>query len=77
MYVNFDQDLLDAVRFMNPDSPFLSPSIKEAAERICGSEIHDLHRQVTNSILLALDDNRNKDLQSIILQAANIRKFLG
>lgn len=76
-YVNFDQDLLDAIRYMNPDSPFLSPAMKEAAERICGSEIHDLHRQVTGSILLALHDNRNKDLQSMILQAANIRKFLG
>ncbi|MDO9036657.1 MAG: phosphoenolpyruvate carboxylase [Methanoregula sp.] len=77
VYVNFDQDLLDAIRYMNPDSPFISPSMKEAAERICGSEIHDLHRQVTDSILLALHDNRNKDLQSMILQAANIRKFLG
>ena len=77
VYVNFDRDLLDAIRYMNPDSPFLSPSMKEAAERICGSEIHDAHRQITDSILLALHDSRTNDLQSMILQAANIRKFLG
>jgi phosphoenolpyruvate carboxylase len=77
MYVNFDQDLMDAVRYMNPDSPFLTPSQKEAAERICGSEVHDVHRKVTDSILSALRDNRTNDLQSLILQAANIRKFLG
>jgi phosphoenolpyruvate carboxylase len=77
VYVNFDRDLLDAIRYMNPDSPFLSSSMKEAAERICGDEVHDVHRQVTNSILQSLHDNRNKDLQPMILQAANIRKFLG
>jgi phosphoenolpyruvate carboxylase len=77
VYVNFDQDILDAVRYMNPDSPFLTAPMKEAAERIAGNEIHDEHRQITDTILKALRDNRTKDLQSDILHAANIRKFLG
>lgn len=77
VYVNFDRDLLDAVRYMNPDSPFLTNSVKEAAYRICGDQTHDMHHEITKDILLALHDNRVNDLQSMILQAANIRKFLG
>nr|WP_320160507.1 phosphoenolpyruvate carboxylase [uncultured Methanoregula sp.] len=77
VYANFDRDLLDAIRYMNPDSPYLSPSMKDAAVRICGDETHEVHRQITGSILQSLHDNRNKDLQPMILQAANIRKFLG
>ena len=77
VYVNFDRDLLDAIRYMNPGSPYLSPAMKEAAECICGSGIHEGHREITDAVLLALRDNRTNDLQSMILQAANIRKFLG
>jgi len=77
MYVNFDQDILDAVQYMNPGSPYLTPSMKNAAGKIAGNCLHDQHRQVTDSILAALHDNQTKDLQSLILQAANIRKFLG
>ncbi len=77
VYVNFDRDLQDAIRYMNPGSPYLSPAMKEAAERICGSVVHDGHREITDAILLALRENRTNDLQSRILQAANIRKFLG
>jgi phosphoenolpyruvate carboxylase len=77
VYVNFDRDLLDAVRYMNPDSPYLPPAVREAAERICGSDVHDGHKEITDAILSSLSDNRTSDLQPRILQAAAIRKFLG
>jgi phosphoenolpyruvate carboxylase len=77
LYVNFDRDILDSVRYMNPDSPFLAGPVKEAAMRIAGSEEHDEHQEATGTILKALHDNRTKDLTSDILQAAHLRKFLG
>ena len=77
VYVNFDRDLLDAVRYMNSDSPYLPPAVREAAERICGSDVHDGHKEITDAILSSLSDNRTSDLQPRILQAAAIRKFLG
>ena len=77
IYVNFDQDLSDAIRFMNPDSPYLMEPMKEAAEQNAGCVIHNEHKQITDTIIRALHDNRTKDLPSDILKAAYIRKFLG
>jgi len=77
VYVNFDQDLTDAARYLNPDSPYLTDEIKNAVSRIAGSDIHDAHCQITSGILNDLQKNRTGDIQSHILQAANIRKFLG
>jgi len=77
LYVNFDQDLADAARYMNPGSPFLATNVRTAAERIAGCIPDDEHREVTDGILNALRENRTRDLQSEILRAAYIRKFLG
>lgn len=77
VYVNFDQDILDAVRYMNPESPYLSGDMKDAAGRIAGDAIQEDHRHITTNILKALKENRTTNLQPDILQAANIRKFLG
>ncbi|MDO9324424.1 MAG: phosphoenolpyruvate carboxylase [Methanoregula sp.] len=77
VYVNFDQDILDAARYMNPDSPYLDAGVKNAVERVAGTDVHEEHCQITANILKALKENRTKDLQSDILLAANIRRFLG
>jgi len=77
VYVNFDRDLLDAVRYMNPRLPLPPASRPRGRRAICGSDVHDGHKEITGAILSSLSDNRTSDLQPLILQAAAIRKFLG
>lgn len=77
IYVNFDRDLCDAARYLNPDSPYLGEGMKDALLSITGDRINDDHRQATENILRALRESRTAEIQSDILHAANIRKFLG
>lgn len=77
LYVNFDRDLADAARYMNPGSPFLREEVKNAADRITGCTPDGEHREITDAILSSLKENRTKDIQSDILRAAHVRKFLG
>ncbi|MCK9579271.1 MAG: phosphoenolpyruvate carboxylase [Methanoregula sp.] len=77
MYVNFDQDIVDAQQYLNPDSPYLAPHIKKAADRVASCTINEEHQRISGEIIRALDKNRTQDLTSDILQAAAIRKFLG
>ncbi|MFA5332831.1 MAG: phosphoenolpyruvate carboxylase [Methanoregula sp.] len=77
VYVNFDQDLADAVRYLNPDSPYLSPSMASAVERISGCAPDDEHKEITDCILETIREGRDKDLPENILRAAQVRRFLG
>ncbi|MFA5331230.1 MAG: phosphoenolpyruvate carboxylase [Methanoregula sp.] len=76
-YVNFDKDMADAIRYMNPDSPFLTETVRNAALEIYDGEIHEEHTEITGRIISAVKENRVHDIPTGILQAANIRKFLG
>jgi phosphoenolpyruvate carboxylase len=77
VYVNFDQDLADAVRYLNPDSPYISPSMASAVERISGCAPDDEHKEITDCILKTIREGRDKDLPENILRAAQVRRFLG
>ena len=77
LYVNFDQDLADAARYMNPGSPYLGEVVRNAADRVISYTTDEEHQEITNGILSSLKQNRAKDIQPDILRAASIRKFLG
>lgn len=77
VYVNFEEDLTDAVRYLNPDSPYLPAGVVEAVKRHVPIDPDPDHEKITRRIELGLSACQMTNLTGLILQAANIRKFLG
>jgi phosphoenolpyruvate carboxylase len=76
-YVNFTADMADSVRYLDPDSPNLPDGVLDAIQSIVPLKINDKHRCLTQRISQELTTCNTKDLTELILQAGNIRKFLG
>ncbi|MCL0091422.1 phosphoenolpyruvate carboxylase [Dehalococcoidales bacterium] len=76
VYVNFEKDLTDSLKYFNPDTDFL-PRNLEAKVRDFLIEVNSEHKEITDYIAGSLRENKAKDLGEHILQAANLRKFLG
>lgn len=78
VYVNFEDDLRDALKFFNQDTVFLP---KDLEERIKDFPIefqpNEEHEEITNYIVSLLRENETKNLGEYVLRAANLRKFLG
>jgi phosphoenolpyruvate carboxylase len=78
MYVNFERDKRDALRFINVNSPFVPYELKTKIKELFGDfEIDKTYEEITNCILRALSEKRTENLQEHIVRAASIRKFLG
>jgi len=78
VYVNFDYDLKDALRYFNPDSGFLPEQLNaEAGNLPADFHIDENYKEITDHILNSLKENKCDDLGEHILRAANMRKFLG
>lgn len=75
-YLNFQNDLKDALRYLNDDSPFLPESVKTRLDFI-DYEVHEEHRKITSSLIDLLRKDKMESAPDFILQAANLRKFLG
>lgn len=78
VYVNFENDLRDALKYYNPESPFVPSDIRESLERINLEGEPDLaHREATSRVIQMLAENPSADLREPILHAASRRRFLG
>lgn len=78
VYLNFENDLRDALQFYNPDTPLLPPSIKtKIGDSLGDIDINDKHKELTDSIISSLNENKTENLSEYILGAAHLRKFLG
>lgn len=77
-YVHFDDDLTDALRYVNDDSPFFPQALAHSLERFSVKELRDpVHRELTDHILKALKNDKTDALEEYILRAASVRNFLG
>ncbi len=77
-YLNFDDDIRDAVKYLDPDTPFLPPEIKKWLTDYFGDfETDKPHQEITRHIVAGLKENRNADAAESVLRAACRRKFLG
>jgi phosphoenolpyruvate carboxylase len=76
---HFDDNMRDALQFMNPESMRLMPEPLRKA--IAGLEldvaVHEEHRQVTSLILDTVRNNTGRPVGEAVLRAANLRGFLG
>ncbi|OQX21415.1 MAG: phosphoenolpyruvate carboxylase [Candidatus Altiarchaeales archaeon A3] len=78
VYVNFEDDLRDSLRYFNPDTWFLPKGIEDKVRNFPVDFEADIeHKQITDYIAGSLRKNKNEDLGEYVLRAANLRKFLG
>lgn len=78
VYVNFEEDMKDSLRYFNPDSPFVDQSIVETLNDMgIDFQIDEEHKEITDSIISAIGKKQDSEIGENILRAGNIRKFLG
>ncbi len=77
-YLNLEEDLRDALRYLNPDSEYLPDGTMEKLKELSiDFEIDVEHKEITDHIISLLNGNEERELERFILRAANIRRFLG
>jgi phosphoenolpyruvate carboxylase len=78
IYVNFEEDLKDALQYYNPDSDFLPEKFQRKINELGIDFIqNEQHKEITTYIRDSVKKIKSEDLSEKILMAANIRKFLG
>lgn len=78
VYVNFEEDLKDALEFYDPHTPFLGDEIKAKIKSLFPDHKHsEKHQQIISKVIDLVKKNKNGDLPQLIVLAANERKFLG
>ncbi|PKL63161.1 MAG: phosphoenolpyruvate carboxylase [Methanomicrobiales archaeon HGW-Methanomicrobiales-2] len=77
VYVNFDEDLRAACRFLNTETGFVPSELAARVTDLTDVEPDEEHTRITAAIARALRENETGKLTSLVLQAAQRRKFLG
>ncbi len=78
VYVNFEKDIEDALRYFNPDTPYLPEGLKAKFDELPVSfELNNEHKQITDHIINSLKFGETGGLEEYVLRAASWRKFLG
>ncbi|MFX1381887.1 MAG: phosphoenolpyruvate carboxylase [Promethearchaeota archaeon] len=78
VYINFEEDLKDALQFFNPNIDYIPDVVKlKLKDLTIDYKQNQEHAEITSDILDSLKKNKNEDLTENILMAASIRKFLG
>jgi phosphoenolpyruvate carboxylase len=77
VYVNFDEDLRTACRFLNTKTGFVPPDLAARVTDLVDIVPDEEHARLTTAISQALRENETGGLTSLILEAANRRRFLG
>lgn len=78
VYVNFEDDLIDSLKYFNPDTSFLPKDLKPKIKNFLVDFQPDIqHKKITAYIESLLKENNTENLREYILRAASLRKFLG
>ena len=78
VYINFDKDIQDSILYYNPETPYTPKQLIQTISKLNKKyEVDYYHKKQTDLILDALKHEKNGNLIEPILEAANIRKFLG
>ena len=77
VYVHFEKDLKDSMKYFNIESRFIPKELKEFLRDFpIYSEVDEVHKKITEKIQ-DIKSSEKVNLEEYILSAANIRKFLG
>ena len=77
VYVNFEDDLRDSLRYFNQGAGFLPKELKARVRDFLDFETDEEHKEIIAYIAGSLKENKTEDLSEYVLRAANLRKFLG
>ena len=78
VYVNFEDDLMDSLRYFNPDTGFLPKDLEATVGDFpVDFRVDEEHGEITNYIVNSLRENKAEDLEGHVSRAGNLRKFLG
>ncbi len=78
IYEFFEEDLRDALRGLNPDSPYVPKGLLAKLDELgIGYEIDKHQKQVSDQILKSLEDGKTERVQELVLLAGQARRFLG
>jgi len=78
VYVNFEDDLKDALRYFNPGAGFLPKGLEAGVREFqVDFQLDEEHKEITDYIAGSLKENKTEDLGEYVLRAANLRRFLG
>jgi phosphoenolpyruvate carboxylase len=78
-YIHFDEDMKDSLRFLNPESLSLLPvSLRESLKSLgIDHDSDERHIDISSHILRSMTSKSFTRIEESVLQAANIRGFLG
>ncbi len=79
VYVNFEDDVGDALRYFNPGVLSLLPKELETIVRDfpVDFDIDEGHKEITDYVVDSVRKNKTEGLKEYVLRAANLRRFLG
>jgi len=78
IYINFENDLKDSLKYFNPDTNILPEKLNTKIRDFpLDFKTDEKHKEITDYIAHSLKENKTDDLGESVLRAANIRKFLG
>ena len=77
IYINFEDDLRDSLKYINPDTEFLPRNLEARVRDMVGDfQPDEEHKEITDYILGSLRENKS-GLEECVLRAGSLRKFLG
>jgi len=78
IYYFFEEDLRDALRGLNPDSPYLPEGLLAKLDELgIRYEVDPEQKSLSDQILKALNEGKNERVQELVLMAGQSRRFLG
>ena len=78
VYFFFEEDLRDALRSLNPDSPFLPKGLLAKLEELgIRYEIDQEQKKLSDQILKAFGEGKTERISEMVLMAGQARQFLG
>ena len=76
--MHFEKDLKDSFIYFNPESCFIPKELEKFLRDFpIYSEIDEKHKKITDIIQNNIKKSESTDFEEYILNAANLRKFLG
>jgi phosphoenolpyruvate carboxylase len=77
-YVNFEEDLRDAVRYLNLDTGLVPEELVGKVKECPGIvPLDEEHKQITSYVAASVKEDGIEDLSEYVLRAASLRRFLG
>ncbi len=78
VYMHFEDDLSDALKYLNIHTEFIPKEVKAKLRSLpVDIQTDKEHEEITNLIIESLKENKMDDLEEHVLRAANLRRFLG